>query len=107
MTLSVIVLSRKATCFSYPLGLPHPWPQCVIAQAPNRRNVPRGVVVPDPIHVDTGFVLALGDYVNARQEEISIIVAKFLYLFVKECPSLESYEVDNFVLRNAGVLTSW
>jgi hypothetical protein len=35
------------------------------------------------------------------------LVAKFLYLFVKECPLLESYEVDNFVLRNAGVLTSW
>jgi hypothetical protein len=57
--------------------------------------------------VDTGFILALGDYVNTRQEEIRIIVAKFLYLFVKECSLLESYEVDNFVLRNAGVLTFW
>ena len=74
---------------------------------PNRRNVARGATPPDPIHVDTGFVHALGDYVDTRQEEISIMVAKFFYLFVKECSLLESYEVDNFVLRNAGVLTSW
>jgi hypothetical protein len=57
--------------------------------------------------MNTGFILALGDYVNTRQEEISITVAKFLYLFVKECSLLESYEVDNFILRNARVLTSW
>ena len=57
--------------------------------------------------MDTGFILVLGDYVNTRQEEISIIIAKFLYLFVKECSLLEPYEVDNFVLRNAGVLNSW
>jgi hypothetical protein len=57
--------------------------------------------------VETGFIHALGDYVDTQQEETSIMVAKFLYLFVKECPLLESYEVDNFVLRNAGVLTSW
>jgi len=64
-------------------------------------------MVPDPIHVDTSFILALGNYVNARQEDISVIVAKFLYLFVKECSLLETYEVDNFILRNAGVLSSW
>ena len=57
--------------------------------------------------METGFIHALGDYVDTRQEAISIMVAKFLYLFVKECPLMESYEVDNFVLRNAGVLTSW
>jgi hypothetical protein len=64
-------------------------------------------MVPDPIHVDTSFILALGHYVNARHEDISVIVAKFLYLFVKECSLLEAYEVDNFILRNAGVLSSW
>jgi hypothetical protein len=57
--------------------------------------------------VDTSFIAALGDYVNARQEEINVIVARFFYLFVKECSLLETHEVDNFILRNARVLSSW
>jgi hypothetical protein len=102
-----MVWSWKAKCFSYPLGLPLNYQlYSDISHAQYRRNVARGTA-PDPIHVDTGFILALGDYVNTRQEEISIIIAKFLYLFVKDCSLLESYEVDNFVLRNAGVLNLW
>lgn len=57
--------------------------------------------------MDTSFIAALGDYVNARQEEINVIVARFFYLFVKECSLLETHEVDNFILRNARVLSSW
>jgi hypothetical protein len=64
-------------------------------------------MVLDPIHMDISFVQALGDYVKARQKDINIIVAKFFQLFIKECPLMESYEVDNFILRNAGVLSSW
>ncbi|KAI0306458.1 hypothetical protein B0F90DRAFT_1808156 [Multifurca ochricompacta] len=78
-----------------------------VLQLPSRRTTnTRASMVPDPIHVNTGFVQALGDYVNARQEEISVIIAKFFYLFVKECSLLETHEVDNFILRNAGVLSS-
>lgn len=76
-------------------------------QASDRRTVARAASVQDPIHVDTGFIFDLGNYVNARQEEISVTVARFFYLFVKECSLLETYEVDNFILRNAGVLSSW
>jgi hypothetical protein len=57
--------------------------------------------------MNISFVQVLGDYVKARQEDISVIVAKFFYLFVKECSLMEIYEVDNFILRNAGVLSSW
>jgi hypothetical protein len=64
-------------------------------------------MVLDPIHMNISFVQALGDYVKARQEDINIIIAKFFYLFIKECSLMESYEVDNFILRNAGVLSSW
>jgi hypothetical protein len=74
---------------------------------PDRRTVARATSVPDPIHVDTNFIYALGNYVNARQEDINVIVARFLYLFSKECSLLETYEVDNFILRNARVLSSW
>jgi hypothetical protein len=79
----------------------------VITQTPDRRTVSRASAIPDPIHVDTSFIFALGDYVNARQEKINVIVARFFYLFVKECSLLETHEVDNFILRNAGVLSSW
>lgn len=79
----------------------------VISQALDRRTSARASMIPDPIHVDTSFTLALGDYVNTRQEETSVIVAKFFYLFVKECTLLETHEVDNFILRNARVLSSW
>jgi hypothetical protein len=79
----------------------------MIAKSPDRRTVTRASTIPDPVHVDTGFIAALGDYVGTRREEISVIVAKFFYLFVKECSLLETYEVDNFILRNAGVLSFW
>ncbi|KAI0302159.1 hypothetical protein BC826DRAFT_987563 [Russula brevipes] len=81
-------------------------PTIEVHQLPSRRTVTRASTIPDPVHVDTGFIAALGDYVGTRREEISVIVAKFFYLFVKECSLLETYEVDNFILRNAGVLTS-
>jgi hypothetical protein len=82
--------------------------QFVIAQTLYRRsNNARASIIADPIHMNISFVQALGDYVKARQEDINIIVARFFYLFVKECPLMESYEVDNFILRNAGVLSSW
>jgi hypothetical protein len=72
-----------------------------------RTNNARASMVADPIHMNISFVQALGDYVKARQEDINIIVAKFFYLFIKECSLMEAYEVDNFILRNAGVLSSW
>ncbi|KAI9509630.1 hypothetical protein F5148DRAFT_1367050 [Russula earlei] len=77
-----------------------------VLQLPSRRSAVRGAMVSDPIHADTGFIRALGDYVNTRQANISVIVAKFVYLFVKKCSLLETYEVDNFIFRNAGVLSS-
>ncbi|KAH9180668.1 hypothetical protein EDB89DRAFT_1920409 [Lactarius sanguifluus] len=74
---------------------------------PSRRTAnTRASMVADPIHVNTSFVRALGDYVNVGFGEISVVIAKFFYLFVNECSLMEAYEVDNFILRNAGVLTS-
>ncbi|KAH9001155.1 hypothetical protein EDB92DRAFT_2050849 [Lactarius akahatsu] len=74
---------------------------------PSRRTVnTRASMVADPIHVNTSFVRALGDYVNVGFGEINVVIAKFFYLFVNECSLMEAYEVDNFILRNAGVLTS-
>ncbi|KAI9446343.1 hypothetical protein H4582DRAFT_1905062 [Lactarius indigo] len=74
---------------------------------PSRRTAnTRASMVADPIHVNTSFVRALGDYVDVGFGEINVVIAKFFYLFVNECSLMEAYEVDNFILRNAGVLTS-
>ncbi|KAI0273752.1 hypothetical protein BC834DRAFT_227074 [Gloeopeniophorella convolvens] len=78
-----------------------------ILQLPSRRTVhARASMMADPIHMDIAFVQALGDYVEARREAISVIIAKFFHLFVTQCSLLEVYEVDNFILRNAGVLST-
>ncbi|KAH9079531.1 hypothetical protein EDB83DRAFT_2343143 [Lactarius deliciosus] len=74
---------------------------------PSRRTAnTRASMVADPIHVNTSFVRALGDYVDIGFGEINVVIAKFFYLFVNECSLMEAYEVDNFILRHAGVLTS-
>lgn len=74
---------------------------------PSRRTAnTRASMVADPIHMNTGFVRALSDYVDVGFGEINVVIAKFFYLFMNECSLMEAYEVDNFILRNAGVLTS-
>ncbi|KAI0062284.1 hypothetical protein BV25DRAFT_1804358 [Artomyces pyxidatus] len=72
----------------------------------SRRTVnARASMVPDPINLHTGFIDALGSYVNATNEEVSILVAKFIHLLVSQCYLLEPYEVDNFILRNVDMLS--
>ena len=61
----------------------------------------------DPINLSTEFITVLGDYADANVDEISTLVARFFHLFATECPFLESYEIDNFILRNSTVLGSW
>ncbi|TFY77906.1 hypothetical protein EWM64_g6106 [Hericium alpestre] len=73
---------------------------------PRRRGNTRATMVSDPVHLRPEFVSILGKYVDAGVEDISILIAKFLSLFVSECRLLESYEVDNFILRNCAVLCS-
>lgn len=50
---------------------------------------------------------ALELYVEADVDEVSCIVAKFLNMFLTESPLVESYEGDNFILRNGKMLAAW
>ncbi|VDB82999.1 unnamed protein product [Peniophora sp. CBMAI 1063] len=69
----------------------------------NARNVG---VQSDPINLSTRFIAALGEYVSTGVEQVAILVARFFSLFMRDSQHLETYEVDNFVLRNAAVLGS-
>jgi hypothetical protein len=67
----------------------------------------RGSAVSDPIIIDADLMRALGRYVEAKIDEISCLVAKFLTMFLTESPLVESYEGDNFILRNGKMLAAW
>ncbi|KAG5220464.1 Protein kinase delta type [Salix suchowensis] len=49
----------------------------------------------------------LDAYIATDIDELSSYIIKFLHAFLTESPLLESYEVDNFVLRNGQVLCRW
>ena len=61
----------------------------------------------DPITIDLGLINALERYVDAKIEDATCIVAKFLNAFVADATLLEPYEIDNFILRNGRVLCAW
>lgn len=54
-----------------------------------------------------GILQALGLYVDAGDEEVTCLIAKFLNQFMADSPFLEPYEVDNFILRNGRLLSTW
>lgn len=72
-----------------------------------RKLSTRASLVSDPIHIDVEFITVLGSYVDEDNEDTSRLLAKFFSLFVNDCSLLESHEVDNFILRNSAVLSSW
>lgn len=61
----------------------------------------------DPIIIDPFLMQVLDKYVRSGSEEVACIVAKFLHSFMMHASLLESYEIDNFVLRNGKALCSW
>ncbi|KAJ7172444.1 hypothetical protein C8R46DRAFT_149097 [Mycena filopes] len=73
---------------------------------PSRRKLNvRGATVTDPIVVHADLMRVLEEYVAARVDEsVACLTAKFLNTFLNDSPFLESYEVDNFILRNGRML---
>lgn len=61
----------------------------------------------DPIIVDATLMAVLRSYVETGVDEVSCFAARFLNLFVNEAPLLESYEIDNFILRSGQTLCHW
>lgn len=61
----------------------------------------------DPIIIDPKLMSAVKLYVEQHVDELSCMLAKFLNAFVNETHLVESYEVDNFILRNCTALSTW
>ncbi|KAJ6630829.1 hypothetical protein B0H10DRAFT_1938967 [Mycena sp. CBHHK59/15] len=79
-----------------------------INDLPSRRKLNvRGAVVTDPIVIHPDLMNSLEHYLTARVEDVSCLIAKFLNTFLNDSPFLQSYEVDNFVLRNGRMLAQW
>ncbi|KAH9951250.1 hypothetical protein B0H21DRAFT_272251 [Amylocystis lapponica] len=76
-----------------------------ITGLPSRRKThARATTVTDPIIVSSSLMEALKSYVETEVEEVSCLAAKFLNAFVNDAAFVESYEVDNFILRNGSTL---
>ena len=67
----------------------------------------RNSTITDPIIVETAIVDALQSYVEVGLEEVCCVVAKFLDAFMHHAALVETFEVDNFVLRNGSALCTW
>lgn len=68
----------------------------------------RGTAVTDPIVIHPDIMNALEQYVSARVDDVTCLAAKFLNTFLNgDSPFLQSYEIDNFVLRNGEMLAQW
>lgn len=61
----------------------------------------------DPVIVDTNLMNAVKIYVEQHHDGLSIMLAKFFNAFVTQSVFVESYEVDNFVLRNSATMSAW
>ncbi|KAF8212196.1 hypothetical protein K438DRAFT_1230880 [Mycena galopus ATCC 62051] len=74
-------------------------------ELPSRRRLNiRGAAVTDPIVIQPDLLNIVESYVVAGVDDVSCLTAKFLNIFLHDSPFLESYEVDNFVLRNGRML---
>ena len=67
----------------------------------------RGSVMVDPVIIDPRMMDALDRYMALHIDDVSCLIAKFLHLYLTDSPYLESYEVDNFILRNGRFLAFW
>ncbi|THH33844.1 hypothetical protein EUX98_g253 [Antrodiella citrinella] len=76
-----------------------------IEHLPSRRKMQsRGSEMLDPTIIDSALTNALRYYVREAVDNVSCLIAKFFNAFANDSPFVESYEVDNFILRNGSAL---
>ena len=61
----------------------------------------------DPIIIDPRLLVALKTYVEYKHDRLSCLIAKFLNAYINGTRFVESFEIDNFILRNEAVLCAW
>jgi hypothetical protein len=69
-----------------------------------RKLANRNSQVDDPIVIDPSLMRVLDTYLTANNENVTCLIAKFLYAFLMDSPYLAPHEVDNFILRNEQML---
>lgn len=73
-----------------------------------RRKVgTRSSAMNDILSVDTDLMNALTRCLAVEDEEMYILLGKFLISFISTPNQFESFEIDNFVLKNSQFLTDW
>ena len=72
-----------------------------------RKTGGRASAVSDPIVIDARIMSTLRILLDQEQDELSKLILYFLHAFVSEASLVESYEADNFILRNSGTLSAW
>lgn len=82
-------------------------PSVIMTDYFRRKIGSRASSMSDPIIVDARIMTAIKLYVEQQIDQLSCLVAKFLNAFVNEASLVESYEVDNFILRNCATLCAW
>ena len=63
--------------------------------------------VEDPIIVDSKLIESLSAYIESTLYDVHFLIAQFLCSFINDATFVESYEVDNFILRNSQFMTKW
>ena len=61
----------------------------------------------DPIIVNTRLIESLSIYIENHSNQLRYLLARFLSSFINDATFVESYEVDNFILRNSEFMTKW
>ncbi|KAI0703614.1 hypothetical protein BC835DRAFT_1483812 [Cytidiella melzeri] len=78
-----------------------------ISHLPSRRKAgARASAVSDPVIVDPRIMNTLASLLNQEMDGLSKLIVQFLYAFVSEASLVESYEADNFILRNSSTLSA-
>ncbi|KAE9396073.1 hypothetical protein BT96DRAFT_997116 [Gymnopus androsaceus JB14] len=77
-----------------------------IKDLPHRKRMGQDAQLLDPIVVDTVLMNVLASYTATDVDDVTCLIAKFLNTFLTESPTLESHEVDNFILRNGEMLAN-
>lgn len=72
-----------------------------------RKAGTRATAMTDPVIVDPKIVTTLQSLLAQQLDEVSLLIIHFLYAFVCQAALVESYEADNFILRNSEALCTW
>jgi hypothetical protein len=73
------------------------------------RKTVRNVTDSDPVIIDAELLAVIERYMDANVDDVSCVIAKFFHILFEDAdpPLMQSYEVDNFIVRSAKMLCTW